>query len=274
MKIRYCATYWGCEGMAGDHFLDVAREAGYEGVEINLPSGDFDRPDFRNKLETWRENDGFAFVAQQVLAGRRESPSEYIARMTERLELLAAFRPDFTNSHTGKDFFSFDDNCRAIEAAETVALKTGIPVYHEIHRGRFTFHLPGLLLYLDKFPEMKLTADFSHWCCVSESLLDDQQEALSRIFPHIRHLHARVGFPEGPQVGDPFASAFEDALSAHVNWWEEIIRQRKAAGDTTFTITTEAGPEPYMPLDGTRPVADNWEVNKRMMSFLKQTLSS
>lgn len=273
MKLVYCATYWGCEGMSGEHFLDAAVEAGYQGVEINLPSGDFDNPAFRSKMEKLRADNEFRFIAQQVLGTCVESPDAYITRMKERLERLADFRPDFTNSHTGKDYFSFDDNCRAIEAAENVAQKTGIPVYHEIHRGRFTFHLPALHAYLEKFPDLKLTADFSHWCCVSESLLEDQQASLREIFPHVHHLHARVGFAEGPQAGNPFASAFEDALSVHVNWWEDIIRQRQAAGDNAFTITTEAGPEPYMPRDGNRPVADNWEINKRMKSFLQETFT-
>lgn len=273
MDLKYCATYWGCEGMQPEHFLDIALLSGYQGVEINLASGDFDNDDFRMKLYGVREDHHLSFIAQQVLDGRTESVSDYIGRMEERFRLLSDFRPDFINSHTGKDFFSFDDNCRAIEAAENFSAKSGIPVCHETHRGRFTFHLPTLIPYLEKFPQMRLTGDFSHWCCVSESLLQEQADAMKEVLPHIHHLHARVGFEQGPQVGNPFSTQWEDHLSVYTAWWEDVIRFRKAAGSPIFTITPEAGPAPYMPLDGNRPVADNWELNLQMKHFLTETFT-
>src|SRR5688500_13728791 len=110
MKLKYCATYWGCEGMPPTQFLDTALAHGYQGVELNLASGDFDNDDFRVKLYDLRESHGFSFIAQQVPEGRKESVPDHIERMERRLAFLADFRPDFINSHTGKDFFSFDDN--------------------------------------------------------------------------------------------------------------------------------------------------------------------
>ncbi|HLA54971.1 MAG TPA: hypothetical protein VK623_02635, partial [Flavobacterium sp.] len=181
MQINYCCTHWGSERQPPSEFLEHLVSAGYSGLEINLSPGNIKDTTFFEKLQQLRSAGNFTFIAQQVLDGADETPSTYIKRMEERLEYLMDFKPDFINSHTGKDFFSFDDNCRIIDAAENISAKYGIPVLHETHRGRFTFHLATLLPYLKKFPLLELTGDFSHWCNVSESLLQDQAEMFEAI---------------------------------------------------------------------------------------------
>ena len=69
-----------------------------------------------------------------------------------------------------------------------MAQRLGIRVLHETHRGRFAFHTASLLPYLHRFPQLRLTADFSHWCTVSESLLSDQQGLLNQIIPRFTAL--------------------------------------------------------------------------------------
>ena len=214
-------------------------------------------------------------IGQQVLQQANETVAEYTGRMTRRLQELAALQPDIINSHTGKDYFSFDDNCRVIEAVMAVSRQTGIPILHETHRGRFSFHAAGIVPYLEKFPEMKLVADFSHWCAVSESLLQDQQDILQRIIPHVGHIHARVGFEHGPQVNDPFAPEWGLHVQTCMDWWKQILVQNRKNKASRMTITTEFGPAPYMPaLPYTRqPTADQWRVNARFKDFLKHELT-
>ena len=53
---------------------------------------------------------------------------------------------------------------------------------------------------LHNFPSLRLALDISHWICVSESYLEDQQEAIDLSIQHTVHLHARVGHREGLQV--------------------------------------------------------------------------
>ena len=68
------------------------------------------------------------------------------SKKTERnlanISLLSAL---FINFHTGKDYYSFDDNCRDIEAAMNFSLKNNIRILHETHRSRFAFHTATLL---------------------------------------------------------------------------------------------------------------------------------
>ena len=123
-------------------------------------------------------------------------------------------------------------------------------------------------------PSLSITADFSHWCNVSESLLEDQQEAIDLATKHTVHIHARVGHTQGPQVTDPRLSEWQPALNAHVNWWQEIINYQRTLGTETFTITPEFGPAPYMPhVPYTQqPLANQWDINQWMMEYLRYTL--
>ncbi|HAS19048.1 MAG TPA: xylose isomerase, partial [Flavobacteriaceae bacterium] len=40
------------------------------------------------------------------------------------------------------------------------------------------------------------------------------------------HVHARVGFEEGPQVNDPQAPEWKKALERHLNLWETIAKRQ------------------------------------------------
>ena len=126
---------------------------------------------------------------------------------------------------------------------------------------------------LEHLPNLRLTADFSHWCCVHESLLDDQKEFLERVIPLVDHIHARVGHAEGPQVNDPRAPEWKSAFDIHLGWWDKIVaNQRESGSPPRFTITPEFGPDPYVPTAPytNRPLTDIHETNIYMKEFLKE----
>lgn len=276
MEIKYICTYWGCEHQSAKEFLNHVVESGYDGVEINFPDDSNFIDEFLLELENIRKqsNKNFVFIAQQVLCNKLETVDAYTFRLKNRLEFLATLRPDFINSHTGKDYYSFSDNCKIIETCENVTRISGIPIWHEIHRGRFSFHLKTLLSYIDIYPKLKLVADFSHFCVVSESDLQYQQNLLTKIYPNIKHIHARIGSEQSPQVNHPFAPEWKNHLAQYVNWWQEIIAIQKQRNRTTFTITPEFGPFPYMPQEPftQKPLSNQWEVNLEMKKYLQHNL--
>ncbi|NOS54887.1 MAG: sugar phosphate isomerase/epimerase [Cyclobacteriaceae bacterium] len=276
MQINFVCPYWGKEGTLASDFLRSVLQEDYDGVEINMP----DEPDFINEFQVEldyvrKTNDRFIFIAQQVLPLRPESVSDYINRLKRRLVNLVELKPNFINSHTGKDYFSVDDNCRIIELVENISQKSGVPILHETHRGRFTFHAASLLPYLDRFPKLRLTADFSHWCTVSESLLDDQQEILEKVIPFVHHLHARVGYEHSPQVNDPFAPEWKSTFDTFVGWWKKVIKAGNVTEDF-FTICPEFGPAPYMPTMPftQKPLGDQWKINVRIKDYLQHEFDS
>jgi hypothetical protein len=269
MEIKYLCTYWGQAPLSAEAFVTKTKEAAYDGLEVDLP----DDPYFINKLIKQRElleaqNIPMPIVAQMVLASQKETVAENISRMLKRLIELSALHPIFINSQTGKDFFSFDDNCRIIEAAMNFSVKSGISVVHETHRGKFSFHLATLLPYLKHFPEMQLAADFS--------LLEDQLALIEELIPHVGHVHARVGFSQSAQVNNPMAPEWESALKTHVEWWQKIVDHHLKKNAKSLTITPEFGPAPYMPAMPytQQPLGNQWNININMMQFLKDHLKT
>jgi hypothetical protein len=276
MEIQYTCTFWGCEKQTAKEFLANAIANGYDGVEINFPDDAEFVAEFISELAHLRQttHPNFIFIAQQVLPNRKETVKVYTQRMTERLAFLTALKPDYINSHTGKDYYSFGENCTIIDAAEQLAKSAQIPIWHEIHRGRFSFHLKTLLDYLELFPKLKLIADFSHFCVVSESDLHDQHELLTQLYPHIQHIHARIGFEQSPQVNNPFAPEWKSYLERYTTWWNELLEVQKKLHKHRLSITPEFGPFPYMPQEPftQKPLANQWETNLQMKNYLQKNL--
>lgn len=54
-------------------------------------------------------------------------------------------------------------------------------------------------------PQLRFTADISHWVVVSERLLDDPSDDFSAFIDRVHHVQARVGYDQGPQVPHPAA---------------------------------------------------------------------
>lgn len=272
MKIRYICPFWGQEDLSAKAFIDKVLAQGYGGIEIHLPDSETFTKDLFSKVEEIRKYDpDFAVILQQLEFPASADVREYILSMENKLKYLAEFHPTFINSHTGRDYYSFEENCSVIEAGMQISKDTGVKILHETHRGRFSFHAATLLPYLKKYPEIELTGDFSHFCTVSESMLEEQEKILERIIPHVSYIHARVGHAQGAQVNDPFAPEWERELHAFLVWWDLILRQRILDGANETLICTEFGPAPYMPAAPytKEPLADQWRINVSMKEFLE-----
>lgn len=273
MNILYSSTYWGSESLSPEKFISKTIGDGFNGVELFLQPSDETTNLFMSAIDAVKKiNNDFYFIALQLVFPAKDSVTDYIKKMDRNLASISSLNPLFINSHTGKDYYSFDDNCRVIEAAMNFSAKNNIRILHETHRSRFAFHTATLLPYLEKFPEMELTGDLSHFCVVSESMLEDQEEILGKIFPHISHLHARVGYEQGSQVNDPKAPEWSSHVNRFINWWDQIIKLKQKAGQKVFTITPEFGPVPYMPVMPytKEPMSIQWDNNL----FIKKLVQS
>ncbi|XRM47115.1 hypothetical protein ABZX51_010116 [Aspergillus tubingensis] len=72
-------------------------------------------------------------------------------------------------------------------------------------------HLVDRSFILQRVPELRVTADISHWVVVCERLLDqgeEDREILDRLIPHVRHIHARMGTTQSSQCPEPLNPAF------------------------------------------------------------------
>lgn len=253
--------------------LKKIKKAGFDAIEVRAP---FDREERAQMHELLKKYE-LEFIGQQHsdLFKNGASIQDHIDYSKQQLDNHKELKAVFVNSHTGKDYFTLEDNAKIIREVNSYAESIGLKIVHEIHRGRFTFSINTTLEMLREIPELRLNADFSHWCCVHESLLENQKERLDQAIDHCDYIHARVGHEQGPQVNDPRCPHNGRALEAHLAWWDSIVDLNKKRGVETLYICPEFGPEGYMPTLplSNSPITNLWDVNYFMMDLLKKRYS-
>ncbi len=191
------------------------------------------------------------------------------------LQACAPFNPVRVNCIGGLDAWTHGEMLRFPEAGMNAAETLGLDLCFETHRSRCLFNPWRCEQIVGELPEIRLTADLSHWCVVAERLMVTEMPTIRRIAPHVRHIHARVGYDQGPQVPHPAAPEYAQALSRHQRCWECFWDAQQRAGATRTTMTPEFGPDGYLhQLPFTRaPVADLWEINRWMADAERRHLS-
>ncbi len=258
------ATNWGFTG-SWDEFAAKIKQVGYDGMEVWWPTDEKNRNELFDAITKHKLQVGFL-----VGSGEKDF-QKHFEQFQQNLSAAAKAKPVYINCHSGKDFFSFEQSKQFMDLSEKVNKETGVPVYHETHRGRILFAATIARQFIEKAPSLRLTLDISHWCNVHESYLSDQEETIALALSRTDHIHARIGHPEGPQVNDPRAPEWSQAVQAHFSWWDKIVETKKKEGKR-MTFLTEFGPANYMPtLPYTRQaVANQWEINVHMMEVLRK----
>ena len=265
--LKILATNWGFTGTLNDYCSKVKSE-GYDGIEIWWPMEQKGQDELFAALKKYGLEVGF------LVGGSESNFQQHLDHFKRMIDAAATNKvqpPLYINCHSGRDFFGFDENQAFIDHTQQLSKQTGLLICHETHRSRMLFAAPVAKQYLQKNPEMKVTFDVSHWCNVSESLLQDQPETLALTLDRVEHIHARIGHPEGPQVNDPRAPEWEAAAKAHFAWWDKVVERKKQSGGR-LTILTEFGPPDYMPTTPytRQPLADQWAINVYMMHTLRK----
>lgn len=269
-QLTILATNWGFNGTL-DAYCEKAKHEGYDGIEIWWPMEAKDQDELFTCLKKHGLEVGF-------LCGRYEKDfAEHFAMFKKMVEAAATNtrqRPLYINCHSGKDYFSFEQNKQLVEFTIELAKKTGLKICHETHRSRMLFAAPVARHFMEALPELRITFDVSHWCNVSETLLEDQQETVEMALQRVDHIHARIGHAEGPQVNDPRAPEWASAVKAHLAWWDAVVARKRERGER-LTILTEFGPPDYMPTTPYthQPLADQWAINVYMMQLLRKRYS-
>jgi sugar phosphate isomerase/epimerase len=267
VNLKVLATNWGFEGSLDTYCAKVKKE-GYDGIEIWWPMEKKEEDELFATLKKYSLEVGFLCGAYHKDFAEHLT---HFQKMTEAAATNKIQKPLYINCHSGKDFFSFEQNQKFIDHTIALAKQTGIKICHETHRSRLLFAAPVAHQYLEKNRDLRITFDVSHWCNVSESLLEDQQETVDLALQRTDHIHARIGHPQGPQVNDPRAPEWAPAVKAHLTWWDQIVELKRKSGET-LTVLTEFGPPDYMPTQPYthQPLADQWAINVHMMQLLRK----
>jgi sugar phosphate isomerase/epimerase len=266
MKLIVFRHLWGVDG-AWEQVFPQFKEAGYRGIESALPPA-ARRKRFRALLARYR----FDYIPQIFTQGG--TVAEHIESFRRQVAEAAAMRPRFINAHSGRDAFTGAESEQFFTAALRIEREAGIAVAHETHRGRILYNPWVTRRLLTRLDGLKLCCDFSHWVCVCERLLDEELAIIRQCAARCLHLHARVGYEEGPQVPDPRAPEYRRHLAAHERWWRLVWRAQQKRGDKTSTLTPEFGPPLYLhtlpftnaPVSNLREVCD-WQARRQAANF-------
>lgn len=248
MNISYFYPRWGSEHLPWEKFLDIVCTAGYDGVEIGLPQ----TPELTEAVIKMIKERKLLYILQHFETGTAQF-DEHRKQFNLRIKALAALMPDLINSHTGKEYFSFEQNRLLLQDALKIEQQSNITITHETHRGRFSYAPYVLFPYLKN--KIKLTLDISHWFCVTESLLKDYELIIDATINFVPHIHARFGYTQGPQIVDITDPENCDIIASHFDIWDRVIKQ--TGGNKTLYVTTEVGPWPYMTGQG-KTTLETW----------------
>ena len=270
MKIKIFCPQWGHEHLDIEDFFAKVKDAGFDGVDTWLPENKCERNRFVRLLGEY----DFSMVSHQHQA-KGNNIEEFCKSFEYYLQLSLESDPILINSHSGRDYFTLEEQLKVIDTAENFSIKNNIRIPHETHRGRIGF---GPVNSRDLFklrPAMRITADFSHWVCVTETYFENFENEVDEAIKRSEHIHARVGFIEGPQISDPRLPFWQKEVQFFLGLWEKILTHHQSIGTDVFTITPEFGPPPYMwtNTEDNSPIANQWDINLFMKNLLKEKFS-
>jgi len=266
MRLQNFKTMWGFEGDFETACIQ-AKEAGFIGIEGRSPLDQKERDYWKECLEKY----DLAFIGEIVTGGdfvpsRHHSLQGHIDDVDRGIKNSLELKPRFMNCMGGCDAWSEDDSIAFFKGAIEIANSYGIEISFETHRSRSLFTPWVTRRMVEAVKDMKLTLDISHWCVVSERLMDTELDTIKALAPHVHHFHARVGYAQGAQVPHPAAPEYKEALISHQKCWEISWDAQRSNGMKVITMTPEFGPDGYLhtlPFTNV-PVADLWEINRWM----------
>lgn len=266
-SLKILATNWGYRGTL-DEFCAAIKKEGYDGLELWWT----EKPEVQKEIVSALKKHGLEVGF--LCGGSQSDFPAHLAAFKKAIDGASTFKelkPLYINCHSGRDYFSYEQNKAFIDYTTQASAQSGIPIFHETHRSRMLFAAHIARNFIEQNPALRLTLDISHWCNVHESLLQDQTETVALALSRTGHMHARIGHPEGPQVNDPRAPEWEAAVKAHLGWWDTVVAEKKKLGQP-LTILTEFGPPHYLPTVPftNQPLADQWAINVYMMRMLRE----
>jgi hypothetical protein len=205
-------------------------------------------------------------------AGVRFSDRAYVAQVTSRLEasgliwqaqcyprtvddlkpvleLVAEFGADHVNLQADVRPHTVRECVPLIEGWRRLADDAGVALNFETHRDRMTTDLHFTLKLLDRFPDLRLTGDLSHYLVGREfawPVSEDNHALMRRVMDHCWAYHGRVASREQIQIPLGFAH-LQHWVELFMGWWAYGLRQwrQRAPHDGVLTFLCELGPPEY-----------------------------
>ena len=216
--------------------LEAIRDAGYDGAGVRFIDAAF-------------ATEATGFLRDHGLIWQAQCYPASVDALKPVLELVARLGADHVNLQPDVRPATIAPCIPLLEGWRRLAEQAGVAVHVETHRDRMTTDLLFTLQLLDCFPDLRLTADISHYLVGREFAwpVDDTNHALMhRILDNAWGIHGRVASREQVQVSLGFPQ-HEGWVGLFMGWWEYAVRswRRRAGPDAVLTFLCELGPPPY-----------------------------
>jgi hypothetical protein len=183
----------------------------------------------------------------------------------------------------GADHVNLQPDVRPYDLSECIPLLEGwielsdrykIPLNVETHRNRMTTDLFFTLHLLDRFPELRLTADLSHYVVGREfewPISEENHSLIHRILDNSWAIHGRIASREQIQLQISFPH-HREWTELFMAWWRYGLRSwmRRADDDAKLTFLCELGPPEYAMTgaDGYE-LSDRWEESLQLRDMIR-----
>lgn len=207
----------------------------------------------------------------RLVLGHRPFAIEDIRQTVQRALRLGA---DFIFAQPADAFTPVDEVASLVREGRQIANDAGLAFFVETHRNNFTENLPQTLQLIEKMPDIRFTADLSHYVVVGEFYGWKEERAIDRLLPILErtsHAHGRISNGESVQVdvGDDFGFTAQFFVSL---WATAMHHWLKEAGPgDVFPFASELGPPRYaITLPNGNEFSDRWEQSLVMKRLAEQ----
>jgi hypothetical protein len=234
--------------------FDLVKEAGFDGMTIDLGAltmqqaratiAEFERTGLRGGLTAFPES---VEALRPALLLAKEIAAPFVVVIGQEMPLLLS------------------DMTTCIRGWMALADQVGMPIQFETHRNCITNDLFTTLQLLDAVPDMRLSADLSHYvvdrempCPVPPVL----QALVERILQRSDSFQGRVAARGQIQIALRFAQN-QKWVELFKQWWLQGFKswqRRHAHDDMPLVFLSELGPPDYAITDSDgRELSDRWQ---------------
>ena len=172
--------------------------------------------------------------------------------------------PAYLNVQPNVRVFTVAEGVSILKEWAQVASDANLDIAIETHRDRMTTNLRFTLQLIDAVPELRLTADLSHYVVGEEfsvwPVSDENHGLIRRIIDRADAFHGRVASREQVQITASWEQN-QPWLELFSGWWEEGFRlwHERSAPDKDLFFVTELGP-PWYAITGPdgQELSDRW----------------
>lgn len=253
---------WSAGPTGSDDVYAAAVAAGYEGMQVFLPQQ----------------------AEEALAAGLTRVSGISPARTADEAEAVIGMwgggRAASLTLHLGTGFETPSEALALVEATLKSSATHGVPVLVETHRATLFQDPARALSLVETFPELRFTADLSHWYTGVELVYGDLEAklvALQPVLERCRMIHGRISDPGCIQVAvEPSDTALH--VEHFRRMWTSIIEACAASDEVSelpfvvellpagvhYARTVDRGDGPEEEVDRWTQAVVLWEIAERL----------